>query len=158
MAQAQIGLLTPQHDIKYDIYLPISKADIQEGLRQHPDAEAVYITSPTFEGLICNYKEIREVIGYDRILIVDEAHGSHLYFNKDSDAIQGALQSDAVDVCITSVHKNLGSLSGTALINIGKSSRLSADLVKEIYIMLSTTSPSPYLLFDVEGCVRLMLD
>lgn len=24
--------------------------------------------------------------------------------------------------------------------------------------MLSTTSPSPYLLFDVEGCVRLMLD
>jgi arginine/lysine/ornithine decarboxylase len=63
-----------------------------------------------------------------------------------------------VDVCVTSVHKNLGSLSGTALINIGKKSRLSADLVKEIYIMLSTTSPSPYLLFDVEGCVRLMLD
>jgi arginine/lysine/ornithine decarboxylase len=59
---------------------------------------------------------------------------------------------------VTSVHKNLGSLSGTALINIGKNSRLSADLVKEIYIMLSTTSPSPYLLFDVEGCVRLMLD
>ena len=24
--------------------------------------------------------------------------------------------------------------------------------------MLSTTSPSPYLLFDVEGCVRLMID
>jgi hypothetical protein len=28
-----------------------------------------------------NYQEIREVIGEDRILIVDEAHGSHLYFN-----------------------------------------------------------------------------
>ena len=72
--------------------------------------------------------------------------------------IRGALQSGVVDVCVTSVHKNLGSLSGTALINIGKDSRLSADLVKEIYIMLSTTSPSPYLLFDVEGCVRLMLE
>jgi len=52
----------------------------------------------------------------------------------------------------------LGSLSATAIINLGKNSRLSPDLVKEIYIMLSTTSPSPYLLFDVEGCVRLMLD
>jgi hypothetical protein len=41
--------------------------------------------------LICNYKEIREVIGNDRILIIDEAHGSHLYFNKDSDVIKGAL-------------------------------------------------------------------
>ena len=72
--------------------------------------------------------------------------------------MRGALQSGAVDVCVTSVHKNLGSLSATAIINIGKSSRLSPDLVKEIYIMLSTTSPSPYLLFDIEGCVRLMID
>jgi arginine decarboxylase len=54
---------------------------VLEGLRQHPDADAVYITSPTFEGLISNYKEIREAIGNERILIVDEAHGSHLYFN-----------------------------------------------------------------------------
>lgn len=61
-------------------------------------------------------------------------------------------------MCVTSVHKNLGSLSATAIINIGNNSRLSPDLVKEIYIMLSTTSPSPYLLFDIEGCVRLMIE
>ena len=72
--------------------------------------------------------------------------------------MRGALQSGAIDVCVTRVHKNLGSLSATAIINIGKSSRLSPDLVKEIYIMLSKTSPSPYLLFDIEGCVRLMID
>jgi arginine decarboxylase len=80
------------HDIKYDIYLPITKDDVLEGLRQHPDADAVYITSPTFEGLISNYKEIREAIGNERILIIDEAHGSHLYFNeKDQEAVRGAL-------------------------------------------------------------------
>lgn len=61
-------------------------------------------------------------------------------------------------MCVTSVHKNLGSLSATAIINIGNNSRLSPDLVKEIYIMLSTTSPSPYLLFDIEGCIRLMIE
>jgi arginine/lysine/ornithine decarboxylase len=52
----------------------------------------VYLTSPTFEGLLCNYKEIREAIGPDRYLIIDEAHGSHLYFNtEDSDTLRGAL-------------------------------------------------------------------
>jgi arginine decarboxylase len=72
--------------------MPITKEDVMEGLRQHPDAEAVYVTSPTFEGLISNYKEIREAIGEERILIIDEAHGSHLYFNeKEQEAVRGAL-------------------------------------------------------------------
>jgi len=74
-------LLTPKHDLKYDVYKPIDKDDVLEGLRKHPDADAIYLTSPTFEGLISDYKEIREVIGNDRLLLVDEAHGSHLYFN-----------------------------------------------------------------------------
>ncbi len=112
------------------------------------------MTSPTFEGLLCNYKEIREVIGEDRILCIDEAHGSHLYFNKDSEILRGALQSGVVDICVTSVHKNLGALSASALINVGRNSRIPAEQIKEIYIMLNTTSPSPYYLFDVEGCVR----
>ena len=118
----------PKHDLKYDIYLPIGKEEIMEGLKLHPDADAVYLTSPTFEGLLCNYKEIREAIGPDRSLIIDEAHGSHLYFNtEDSDTLRGALQSGVVDLCVTSVHKNLGSLSGTALINVGKHSRIDPE-------------------------------
>ena len=88
----------------------------------------MYLTSPTFEGLLCNYKEIREAIGPDRYLIIDEAHGLHLYFNtEDSDTLRGALQSGVVDLCVTSVHKNLGSLSATALINVGKDSRIDPE-------------------------------
>ena len=59
-----------------------------------------------------------------------------------------------VDLCVTSVHKNLGSLSATALINVGKDSRLDPEQIKDIFIMINTTSPSPYLLFDIEGNVR----
>ena len=32
-AQAEIGLLMPKHDLKYDIYLPIGKEEIMEGLK-----------------------------------------------------------------------------------------------------------------------------
>lgn len=157
MSQAQICLLRPKHNLKFDVYMPIDKDDVLEGLRQHPDAEVVYLTSPTFEGLLCNYKEIREVIGEHRILVIDEAHGSHLYFNKDSDFLKGAMQSGAVDVCVSSAHKNLGALSAAAFINVAKNKRIDPDQIKEIFIMLNTTSPSPYTYFDMEGAFRTML-
>jgi arginine/lysine/ornithine decarboxylase len=61
-------------------------------------------------------------------------------------------------LCVTSVHKNLGSISATALINIGKKSRINAEQIKDIFIMVNTTSPSPYLLFDIEGNIRTWKD
>ena len=73
---------------------------------------------------------------------------------EDSDSLRGALQSGVVDLCVTSVHKNLGSLSASALINVGKDSRIDPEQIKDIFIMINTTSPSPYLLFDIEGNVR----
>ena len=62
------------------MFLPVSASQIKEAISKHPDAEAVYLTSPNHEGLICSYSEIRQTIGDERILIIDEAHGSHFYF------------------------------------------------------------------------------
>jgi arginine/lysine/ornithine decarboxylase len=67
----------------------------------------------------------------------------------------GALKSGA-DVSVCSVHKTLGALSASALINVAKNSRLSASKVKDSYHLLNTTSPSPLLLADVESCVRTL--
>lgn len=67
----------------------------------------------------------------------------------------GALKGGA-DVTVSSVHKTLGALSASALINVGKNSRLPAQKVKDAYHLLNTTSPSPLLLADVESCVRVL--
>ena len=124
---------------------------------KHPDIDSVYLTSPTYEGLICSYDEVREAIGPNRKLIIDEAHGSHLYFlEPSSGALMGALQSGVVDVSVASIHKNLGAIAGAALLNVGKDSRISPDSILNIYQMLATTTPSPYVLYDIEGCVRDM--
>ena len=61
--------------------MPVTAIQIQDTLRLHPDAEAVYLTSPSYEGLSSIYSEIRRVIGDERMLIIDEAHGSHFYFD-----------------------------------------------------------------------------
>jgi arginine decarboxylase len=67
----------------------------------------------------------------------------------------GALKGGA-DATVSSVHKTLGALSASALINVSKSSRLPASKVKDAYHLLNTTSPSPLLLADVESCVRVL--
>ena len=69
----------------------------------------------------------------------------------------GALKSGA-DAAVCSVHKTLGALSASALINVAKDSRLPASKVKDSYHLLNTTSPSPLLLADVESCVRTLKD
>ena len=40
-----------------------------------------------------------------------------------------------VDATVTSMHKNLGGHSGTAIINIGKNSRLDSEKAVDIYNM-----------------------
>jgi arginine/lysine/ornithine decarboxylase len=67
----------------------------------------------------------------------------------------GALKGGA-DATVCSVHKTLGSLSASALINVSKNSRLPASKVQDAYHLLNTTSPSPLLLADVESCVRTL--
>jgi arginine/lysine/ornithine decarboxylase len=144
--------MLPTYDSDYDMFLPMTAHQVQEALEADPDIGAVYLTSPNMEGLVADYAAIRQVCKHV-LLIVDEAHGAHFYFSKQTPL--GALKSGA-DAAVCSVHKTLGALSASALINVSKNSRLSASKVKDAYHLMNTTSPSPLLLADVESCVRVM--
>jgi arginine decarboxylase len=134
--------------------MPVTPQLVQEALDKDPEISVVYLTSPNMEGLVADYAAIRQVCEPNNILlIVDEAHGAHFYFNENMPV--GALKSGA-DATVCSVHKTLGALSASALINVAKNSRLSASKVKDSYHLLNTTSPSPLLLADVESCVRTL--
>lgn len=132
------------------MYMPITGEQVEQALESDPEIGAVYLTSPNMEGLVANYQEIRKAC-QDVLLIVDEAHGAHSYFSKlmPEPALKGG-----ADVAVCSVHKTLGALSASAMINVSKHSRISAAKVKDAYHLLNTTSPSPLLLADVESCVR----
>jgi len=70
---------------------------------------------------------------------------------------KGAIPS-GVDIVTNSVHKSLGGLNATALIHVGKKSLINAQVVKDAYHLLNTTSPSPLILADSECCVASMVD
>jgi len=88
----------------------------------------VYLTNPTYDGLCFNVEDMKKACG-DRIFIVDEAHGAHFYFSKDKRFPLSALKS-GVDAAITSVHKTLGGISGTALINVAHGSKMDVHRIK----------------------------
>jgi arginine decarboxylase len=154
LAGATIMQIQPEYNPDYDMYMPVTAAAVQEALDNDPTIGAVYLTSPNMEGLVADYPAIRQVCQPNNVLlIVDEAHGAHFYFNNSMPV--GALKSGA-DATVCSVHKTLGALSASALINVSTNSRLPASKVKDSYHLLNTTSPSPLLLADVESCVRVL--
>lgn len=61
--------------------LPISPRQVEDMLIEYPEIEAVYLTSPTYEGLGYDLADIKKVCGPSRLFIVDEAHGAHFYFS-----------------------------------------------------------------------------
>lgn len=102
---------------------------------------------------------MKDCIGDDRLFIVDEAHGAHFYFS--SACPQGALENGCADAAVTSLHKMLGSIYGTAIVNVGKSGKVEKDTVRMMHQMMAAGDGdgiSPLLVADVEGCVMAFRD
>lgn len=99
----------------------INPADVERSLEEHPEIEAVVITSPTYDGIVSDVKRIAEIAhAYGKPLIVDEAHGAHFGFSKyfpENSVHLGA------DIVIHSLHKTLPSYTQTALIHINGKTR-----------------------------------
>lgn len=81
MAGAEIKILSPEYNHELDCFMPVTPKDVEEALKKDPDLHAIYLTSPSYEGLSAEYEEIKALCK-DKIVIVDEAHGAHFYFNK----------------------------------------------------------------------------
>ncbi len=85
-------------------------------LEQNPDAKLVVISSPTYEGVISNIKDIAEAAHKRNIpLLVDAAHGAHLGF---STHVRCKSVSEGADLVVMSLHKTMPALTGCALLHI----------------------------------------
>ena len=114
----------------------------------------MYITSPTYEGILSDIGKIADIAhAYEIPLIVDEAHGAHLYFSECFP--KGALAFGA-DIVIQSVHKTLPSFTQTALLHINHSEFVNVEKVKQYLRMYQSSSPSYLLMAGIDRCLRFM--
>lgn len=145
--------LKPEVSKKFGFCLGISIKEIQQAIAEHPEAKAVILTSPTYEGMISDIKTIAEIVHqHYMILIVDEAHGAHLGLSKVFPA--SAIQLGA-DLVVQSVHKTLPAPTQTALLHV-KGNRVSSKRIRNALDLLQTSSPSYLFLAAIDWCRELM--
>lgn len=153
LRQLKAVYLHPQYLMEWDMSGAVSVDEVRELLQQHPDARAVVITSPTYEGIVSPVAEIAAVVHEAGIpLIVDEAHGAH--FPHDKRFPESAIQAGA-DVVIQSMHKTLPSFTQTALLHMKKGYADTA-CIKEYIGYYQTSSPSYLFMAGMDQCMALL--
>ena len=76
--------ITPRYDEKLHLAHPPGPEQVEDALNRHPDASAVFVTSPTPYGTCGDLKAIVDLAhGRGKPVIVDEAWGAHLPFHPD---------------------------------------------------------------------------
>ena len=133
----------PRVEPKLGIPLGMEMDDVRRAIAENPDAVAVLVNNPTYYGICSNLKAIVELAHASGMkALVDEAHGTHLYFN---DNLPLSAMSAGADMAAVSMHKSGGSLTQSSLLLLGPD--VNPRYVDKIINLTQTTSAS-YLLMS----------
>lgn len=144
----------PEYDKEFDTNKGITLAQIEKEYEKNPDIKALFITSPTYEGMVSEVKEIAEFCHKKGIVfIVDEAHGALFPF---SEKLPPSAISLGADLVVHSLHKTAPALTGSALLHIGKNSKIEAEIVQKNLNLITSTSPSWLIIASIEGAIEFL--
>lgn len=131
----------------------INPVDIENKLIEEKDIKLVIITSPTYEGIVSNIEEIAKIVHkHEKILMVDEAHGSHFIF---SDVFPKTALQMGADIVIQSTHKTLPSFTQSAMLHV-KSNRIDINKLQQQLAIFQSSSPSYILMTSLDYCTTLL--
>ena len=123
---------------KYGLYGPVPKKNIFEAIEKHPDAEALILTSCTYDGLRYDLAPIIEAAHEKGIkVIVDEAWYAFARFHPEFRPT--ALEAGA-DYATQSTHKVLSAFSQASMIHVNDPD-FREHLFRENFNMHTSTSP-----------------
>lgn len=136
LRRLKVVYIEPEFDEENGFYKRITQSAVDEAIKNHSEAKALIVTSPTYEGYA---SQINSSIP----LIIDAAHGAHFSLGKFPKYPKG-------DIVVSSLHKTLPALTQTAVLNVYNDNYISkAKLYLDIF---ETSSPSYVLMNSVEKC------
>lgn len=145
--------IAPVYEPGWQLALGITADGIAAALRQHPDAKAVVVVSPTYEGVCSDIAAIASVVhGYDIPLIVDAAHGPHFAFHGELPPT--ALRGGA-DIVIHSAHKVLAAFTQAAMLHV-QGKRCDLNRLNQALRITQSSSPSYLLLASLDAARHQM--
>ena len=141
--------LIPKRLDEWGLWGSVLPEDVEEMLEANKKVSLVWITNPTYEGVVSDVKSISEICKkYNVPLIVDEAHGCLWNFSDKLPTTSLKLGADAV---VHSLHKTGGSMTQSSMLHIGKDSVLDVEKIEKTLKLLHTTSPSLVLLASLDA-------
>lgn len=147
------SFVEPEYIPEYNIAGSLTPKAVKDALLKNPDIRLVIVTSPSYEGVISDVKGIADVVhSFGASILVDEAHGAHLYGNG---VFSGGAVSAGADIVVQSLHKTLPSLTQTAIAHV-KDERFVKCFANWLNVF-QTSSPSYILLSSIDGCIRILI-
>ena len=140
------------YDENRAMYFGIDEKELRDKIEKN-NISACVLVSPNYYGGILKLKEIIKILHEKNIaVIVDEAHGAHLYF---SDLKKYSALDAGADLVINSTHKMIPSLTQTALVHRGTDRFSHEELLKHVNIY-NSTSPSYLFMLSIEAGLKYM--
>jgi len=123
---------------KYSLYGPVPKKTILSAIRKHPDAQAIILTSCTYDGLRYDLAPIVDAAHKTGIkVIVDEAWYGFARFHP---AFRPTALEAGADYATQSTHKVLSAFSQASMIHVNDPG-FNEHLFRENFNMHTSTSP-----------------
>ena len=146
--------IMPEIDKQTEIVNQPSFESWKKAIDENTDARAIFIINPTYFGATCEIKKITDYAhSKNMVVLCDEAHGSHFYFN--SHLPMNAIEAGC-DMTTISVHKTGGSLTQSSALLIN-TDRVSSYEINKSFNLITTTSPSSILLASLDGARKYMV-
>lgn len=140
--------IMPKLDTELEIANQPTVESYINAMHKYPTAKAIFVINPTYFGAVNDLKRlVEEAHSRGMMVIVDEAHGAHYYFDKNGPI--SAMDAGA-DMSSVSFHKTGGSLTQSSVLLLKSKYIKRVDLQKAINI-LNTTSPSTILMASLDA-------
>lgn len=109
------------------------------------------MNNPTYYGICSDLRSIVKLAHeHEMLVLVDEAHGTHLYFGED---LPVCAMDAGADMASVSMHKSGGSLTQSSLLLTGKN--VNWEYVSQIINLTQTTSASYLLMSSLDISRRI---
>jgi lysine decarboxylase len=125
----------------------VEYSEVERAILDNPDAKAVFVINPTYFGVASDLKRIVDLAHEKEMMVlVDEAHGSHLPF---SHLLPMSSMETGADMSSCSLHKTVGSLTQSSIL-ITQGPMVDHLRLRSTINMIQSTSPSSLLLASLD--------
>ncbi len=138
----------PTADEGWGIPLNVPTARVAEALERWPQAKAVFVVSPSYNGLGCDLEAVAALVHAAGMpFVVDQAWGPHLRF---ASRLPVDAMTAGADGAVASTHKLISGLTQSSVL-LANGARISLPRLESIVSMTQSTSPQALMYASIDG-------